>query len=249
MKKYIILALVALFSLSSCVLDDGTTRDPNKANEVLVRKVISSLSPTLRNVKYILYADAVVEGRESDAKFIKSHYFPNATIETADDKITITESLSNNQSMQSVVTTGGVKLTEGGSWTLEEVSGDKTILVGTYTGVQGAECTFTTTYTNGKEESEDYSVKILYSLVSNGIKMKVWGAGDMELKRSYTMSFTIDDNNPLIHYYSNTGGSRDTFYYINYFGGAMNIAYTDLVDNTSREVNILFDDDGDHIYN
>ena len=114
MKRYIsilVVALVALFTATSCQLDSGTTPRPNKANQLLWNRVSEALTGQQEHLQMVVWLNDYICGaewsdiyqplimEEQEGVYILNHSVPA-------DYITYR------------ITTNGKRLDEGGEWIL-----------------------------------------------------------------------------------------------------------------------------------
>ena len=237
-----------LLGLNSCVISEGTERNPDKQNDLLYRQVVENvISSTLEHVRYAAYAEERLTGNTEDAEFIKSLYFPDAAVTVGEQEIKIVFYPGERYTYTYIIVTNGERLADGAIWTLEESYGDDDYqVIDTFTGIKGEERTVLPDndllghfYYYGDAET---NIKATYSIDKPGKRMKadVSGVGEVGEEKSYRTSFTIDKDKPLLHIMPNQGS---------YFAsGEVNVLYEDFVENTTHEVSIIIQGDGSHIY-
>ena len=189
MKRYIFAALVALLSFTSCVIESGYTPEKssvgrllyNQANKILYQHAIAYST-------YIIYADAILNDDTAAIDILKRDLFANFYTEILEDGVRIAHT---NGSV--TVNTGGKALTEGGVWRLFLY--DHTNATYTCTGVVGQQRTFTVSNTN---EIESVNITVSYRVSEdNKILLSFSGEG-MRNMNNYTLSFNINDEDPIV---------------------------------------------------
>lgn len=191
MKRYIFAAILALLSLSSCVVEEGYTPDKDNSARVLYNEAKDILHQyAIVYTEHIIYADALLRGDAEVADIIKSEFFDNCHSEILADGVKTTHSTGGYV----IVKTGGKSLAEGGEWQL--FFNDDTQASYTCTGIVGQEQCFAVNRSHGGE-----SVDVLVSYKpteDNDIFISISGEGHQTTDR-YALDFSINEDTPLVY--------------------------------------------------
>ena len=162
MKRYITLALLALVSLTSCKVGDGTEPNPNGSKDVLWQRVYLSIYGAYNTSYWAICGDAILSGDEQTLAIVENNCQVDIDkVEVTDNEIILRENiLYSNRSYRLV--TRGKKLSEGAIWQLyndvTSLSGSKSQLLATFNGKEGVERCFSVKNTSNESEiASDFS--------------------------------------------------------------------------------------------
>lgn len=114
MRKYIsilIVALVAIFMATSCQLESGTEPNPNKANQILWRRVEIALNGQYEHVQMVAWLNDHIIGT------VWSETYEPIEVSEKEGVYTFGYTMSGDYySTTYRINTGGKKLNEGGEW-------------------------------------------------------------------------------------------------------------------------------------
>jgi hypothetical protein len=228
MRRYILAALVALFSFTSCIIDDGYTPDEKNSNRALDYEVCNFIeAKTMSHVQPFICADALLRGDELMLSVVLHNYLSGYTAVVEGNNVKI----QHNQSAATdyyLVCTDGKPLSEGGVWTLHGYYGLYNSKRSTCTGVAGEQCAFTIRdEVNTQWDNYVFNSTIRYSMTElNELQIALCGNGRRDYA-SYYYSYNIDEQTPLIY-------KDDDIY--SPISGALTAAYHDL--DSGRDVKI-----------
>ena len=194
MKRYILVAIVALLGLTSCVIESGNTPAEDAAAKRLYYTASNMLElHAIAHCPKIIYADALIREDAAAIEILKKDEFNNYTTEIGEDGVKIIHA---NGTM--TVKTGGKALEEGGVWQLFFY--DNTYPTYTCTGVVGQQRAFTVMST---KSDESVNVSVSYRVAEdNNIFISFSGSG-LKDNDDYSLSFSIDEQSPITYRHKN----------------------------------------------
>ena len=114
MRKYIsilVVALVALFMATSCQLESGTEPNPNKANQLLWRRVETALNGQYEHAQMVVWLNDYMIGE------VWSETYKPIEVSENEGVYTFSYTMSGDYYATTYrINTGGKKLNEGGEW-------------------------------------------------------------------------------------------------------------------------------------
>lgn len=114
MRKYIsilVVALVAIFMATSCQLESGTEPNPNKANQLLWRRVETALNGQYEHAQMVVWLNDHMIGT------VWSETYKPIEVSENDGVYTFGYTMSGDYYATTYrINTGGKKLNEGGEW-------------------------------------------------------------------------------------------------------------------------------------
>ena len=235
MKKYIILAVVALLGFTSCELSPDGAINYNGPNRVITRSVRENLSIVLDLSKYAILADAVFYGDEAQQKIVKSKLFNDKKVEYKNNTLYIYHNNYYN------IVTIDAQTADNVALKLERVyDGVKSHTVNFYT-VDGVErCYKIDNYQVLHTQNTVFNNYISYEVAESGVVSKLWGSGVINSQNGdYTLSFSIDESKHIV----TTNGSINS-----YDSGVIDIKYKDLIDNKNLNFLTRFDKGQEYYY-
>lgn len=228
MKRYIIVALLALVCSTSCLLDDGSEPDVNRPYKVIYEnKAGMPVYLAQTYAWYFIVADTFLYGNEEEQAAIKSRY-DELVVEPIEGGLVISKAKSDSYT----VTTDGKKLSEGGLLSLYRGTATKELT--TAIGVEGRAKTFCLQYDSDNVYNKlDFDIFVSY----NYPVVSLYGSSLLQDPNGeYNIDVTIDSTTPLM--YRDKKGSRgfDT--------GVVDVVYRDLVDGTSKSFTVEYTQGG-----
>lgn len=232
MKKFVILAVMALVALTSCEVDGGTRRD--EGQRLLAGKVSESIEAILSYSKYLVYADLMLRDQKSTAEQMWSNE-RNSVEMIADGDVVELKIINGLSHIESYfINTMGRTLYEGAVWSLSHKKDGKVTELFTFTGVEGKErcLTFNGEFDLSNREKVKHQLEFKYKDINSWYStfdIVVNGTGSVTEVGQYSIDFEIDERDPLLF--------RKSYYsYYNVHDGSLNMKYRDIVENKSREV-------------
>ena len=114
MRKYIpilVVAFVALFMATSCQLESGTEPNPNKANQLLWRRVETALNGQYEHAQMVAWLNDYMIGE------VWSETYEPIEVSEKEGVYTFSYTMSGDYHATTYrINTGGKKLNEGGEW-------------------------------------------------------------------------------------------------------------------------------------
>lgn len=226
MKRYIIVALLALVCSTSCLLDSGSDPDMNRSKRIIYNdRAVHPIYQAQTYAWYFVVADTFLYGSEEEQAAIKSSYDDELMVEAIEGGIRISRDDSRSYY---TVTTDGKKLSEGGLWSL--TSGTATKLIVTATGIEGSDKTFCLQYNaNSTYDKVDMDMVVSY----NYPVVSLYGSSLLQDPNGeYSIDVTIDGTTPLVY--------SDKIDYMGFESGVVDVVYRDLVDGTSKSFSVEY---------
>lgn len=199
MKRYIFAALVALFSLTSCIVDDGYRPSKDNSSRVIYNQTTNYIyNNCTESAAYIIYADALLRGDTAVVDVLKGLFFGNYTATIDGNDVVITP--QNSKYYYYTVKTDGKPLAEGGVWSVV-YHGYSTNPQNTCTGIVGENCAFTAQceYTD-MFDSKVFNHTLRYAITEdNSLAITLAGSGKLRDVNNYTIEYQIDAQNPFVY--------------------------------------------------
>ena len=194
MKRYILVALVAMLGITSCVIESGYTPNEDAAARTLYNRANDMLfMHAIAHCPKIIYADALIREDAAAIEILKKDEFDNYTTEIGEDGVKI---IHVNGTM--TVKTGGKRLEEGGVWQLYFYDNDYASY--TCTGIAGQQRSFTVISSN---ENDSVNITVSYRVTEDkNIFITLVGEGLRDMK-DYTLRFKIKEEDPIIFRHPN----------------------------------------------
>lgn len=198
MKRYIFAALVALFSLTSCIVDDGYRPSKDNSSKLIYQQTTNFIyNNCTESVAYVIYADALLRGDAATADVVKGLFFSNYTATINGNDVVITPQTSTYYYF--TVKTDGKPLVEGGVWSVYYNFAREPRI--TCTGIVGENGAFSV-----QSEYSDYFDTLIinhtlrYAITEdNSLVITLVGSGKLRDVNSYTIEYQIDAQNPLVY--------------------------------------------------
>lgn len=194
MKKYILVAILALLGLTSCVIESGYTPKEDDAAKTLYNRANDMLyMHAIAYAPYMIYADALLRDDAEAIDILKRDLYDNYFTEILEDGVKI---IHINGYVK--IKTGGKRLEEGGVWQLYFYDND--YVAYTCTGVVGQQRSFTVMSTN---ENDSVNINVSYRVTEGkDIQITFTGDGQRDMK-DYTLRFNIKEEDPIIFRHKN----------------------------------------------
>ncbi len=194
MKKYILVALVALLGLTSCVIESGYTPKEDAAARTLYNRANDMLfMHAIAYAPYMIYADALLREDAEAVEILKAEEFSQFTAEILEDGVRLAHVNGSTK-----VKTGGKRLEEGGVWQLFFYDNDYASY--TCTGIAGQQRSFTVISSN---ENDSVNMTVSYRVTEDkNIFITLVGEGLRDMK-DYTLRFNIKEEDPIIFRHKN----------------------------------------------
>ena len=198
MRRSIFAAIMALFCLTSCVLDDGHTPNYDNSSKLIYDYATNTIyNKCTQNVAEVIYTDALLRGDSETADIVKELFFSKYTTTIEGNNILIIP--STDTYYYTTIKTDGKPLSEGGQWSVYINIERNPRLV--CKGIVGENCAFRV-----QNEYSDYSdSKILdhtlrYAVTEDkSLAITVVGSGEINDVNNFKMQYQIDDQNPLVY--------------------------------------------------
>ena len=114
MKRYILVAIVAMLGLTSCVIGSGYTPNEDAAARTLYNRANDMLyMHAIAYAPYMIYADALLREDAEAVEILKTEEFSQYTAEILEDGVRLAHVNGSTK-----VKTGGKRLEEGSVWQL-----------------------------------------------------------------------------------------------------------------------------------
>lgn len=194
MKRYILVAILALLGLTSCVIESGYTPKEDAAARTLYNRANDMLyMHAIAYAPYMIYADALLRDDAEAIDILKRDLYDNYFTEILEDGVKI---IHINGYVK--IKTGGKRLEEGGVWQLYFYDND--YVAYTCTGVVGQQRSFTVMSTN---ENDSVNINVSYRVTEDkNIFITLVGEGLRDMK-DYTLRFNIKEEDPIIFRHKN----------------------------------------------
>jgi hypothetical protein len=148
MRRYIIVALLALAMAVGCKIEDGTKPQVDGGKRVLWTATYAKVYNCYCCGHYAIFAEALLADNQelAAAANVVLEFDNRLKVEIEPDRVVLTKELSAYDKQIYTITTNGKKLSEGGIWTIHfkhstNGNGQDTLLA-TITGTQGSEGVF-----------------------------------------------------------------------------------------------------------
>ena len=238
MRNFIktLVALVALLVATSCEFNGGTSPNPNRANELLWRKVESAMSEVNTLVKAVMHLNDIMLNRENISTLYDAY-----RLEEDNGVYTIAYGTLDYTYITYRIVTGGMRLDEGGEWDIYLKYGQHMnfVKIGSATGVADEVNSFAVKFDSSNLHLYDYEyavesdVKYRYNEIVERLEVEYTntnGAVSNSLKalNSYLIEFSTLE--PIL-------------YTLSIEQGKVYILYKDLVEHTSRDVTVVVNTD------
>ena len=226
MRRYIFAALVAIFTLTSCVVEDGYKPNKDNSSKLIYQHTTSFIyNKCTEYAVYVIYADALLRGDAATADVVKELFFSDYTATINGNDVVITPQTSTYYYF--TVKTDGKPLAEGGVWSVYyNLAREPRI---TCTGIVGENGAFSV-----QSEYSDYfdTLIIDHTLryvidAENTLAITVTGSGEFRDAFNYTIEYQIDAQNPLVYKGDNLSNPA---------AGTINIDYLDENTGYSKSV-------------
>lgn len=219
-----IVLLAVMLTLSSCVLQDATSRDDSLGKHRIAYHVVQVFNYAYDYAPFALYAELALSGRASEATVVKSHYFDKAIITIEESKVLF--KIPNNSYYNTLqLITEGEQLSDGAVWKLLSSGSEP---VATFVGFDGVDDEFIIHYKRNNYQSGQMEAYALMDCEVNPssrkITTRILGEGRMEKESSFRVDFGIDEDCPLVRF-----TPRDS-----YEDGRIYMVYKDLVTSKSK---------------
>lgn len=230
MKRYVIVAVAALLSLTACTIDSGYRPDHNQAYYLIHSQFNTHLDEAKTYANYAIVAQTLLGGSATDFAYVKSALLGGREAVAEQGRVVF----SYNNKNYCIITTGDKMLSEGGQWTLEQVASDGQLsLVASFTGVEGKSGEFNCVYMGRRGMSLTTTHKYIVSPApSRAVYVDMWGSGQIVVADEYTIDFTISSDNPLRY---------DDYYMWGYISGEIAVLYKDIVEGSTRDFSVVYD--------
>lgn len=201
MKRYILVAILALMTLVGCKVGEGTERDPNGSKKMLWHRVYSSVYSAYYYGNFAVYSDIVLSNNKEALEVMKESFLlsDNYSVKVFEDKVVLRENISTYTYTEYTIETKGKRLEEGGVWVLYSerytTKGSTKKLVGTFIGKEGEKGAFSYKHTQS-DAVVNCDMSYLYSS-NNSIDVTVSCAGKEDGK-GYVIDFVTNLQAPLI---------------------------------------------------
>ena len=219
MKKYIILAVVALLGFTSCRLSQSGIADYDGPNRVITRNIQENLRIVLEHSKYAILTDVVLSGDEQQQEIVKSKLFNDKKIEYKNDTLYI---YHNNY--YNIVTVDAQRVDKK-SIKLERIyDGVKSHTISFYIVEDDKGCFYIDNFQVLHAQKALFNNFISYEVTDKGeVVVELWGSGVIEgLNSDYSISFSIDEDEQIVT--KNCDVNK-------YESGVIDIEYKDFIDN------------------
>ena len=194
MKRYILVALVAMLGITSCVIESGYTPAEDAAARTLYNRANDMLfMHAIAYAPYMIYADALLREDAEAVEILKTEEFSQYTAEILEDGVRLAHVNGSTK-----VKTGGKRLEEGGVWQLYFYDNDYASY--TCTGIAGQQRSFTVISSN---ENDSVNITVSYRVTEDkNIFITLVGEGLRDMK-DYTLRFNIKEEDPIIFRHKN----------------------------------------------
>ena len=194
MKRYILVALVAMLGITSCVIESGYTPNEDAAARTLYNRANDMLfMHAIAYAPYMIYADALLREDAEAVEILKTEEFSQYTAEILEDGVRLAHVNGSTK-----VKTGGKRLEEGGVWQLYFYDNDYASY--TCTGIAGQQRSFTVISSN---ENDSVNITVSYRVTEDkNIFITLVGEGLRDMK-DYTLRFNIKEEDPIIFRHKN----------------------------------------------
>ncbi|MBQ9962465.1 MAG: hypothetical protein IJO90_03760 [Alistipes sp.] len=230
MKRYVIIAVAALLSLTACTIESGYRPDQNQAYYLIHSQFNTHLDEAKTYANYAIVAQTLLGGSATDFAYVKSALLGGREAVAEQGRVVF----SYNNKNYCIITTGDKMLSEGGQWTLEQVASDGQLsLVASFTGVEGKSHEFNCVYMGRRGLSLTTTHKYIVSPApSRAVYVDMWGSGQIVVADEYSIDFTISSDNPLRY---------DDYYMWGYISGEIAVLYKDFVEGSTRDFSVVYD--------
>ena len=117
MRRSIFAAIMALFCLTSCVLDDGHTPNYDNSSKLIYDYATNTIyNKCTQNAAEVIYADALLRGDSETADIVKELFFSKYTTTIEGNNILIVPNIDTYY--YTTIKTDGKPLSEGGQWSV-----------------------------------------------------------------------------------------------------------------------------------
>lgn len=194
MKRYILVAIVAMLGLTSCVIGSGYTPNEDAAARTLYNRANDMLyMHAIAYAPYMIYADALLREDAEAVEILKTEEFSQYTAEILEDGVRLAHVNGSTK-----VKTGGKRLEEGSVWQLFFYDNDYASY--TCTGIAGQQRSFTVISSN---ENDSVNITVSYRVTEDkNIFITLVGEGLRDMK-DYTLRFNIKEEDPIIFRHPN----------------------------------------------
>ena len=230
MKRYFILVLVALISLSGCKFSDGTEIDPNGGKRTIWINTYANLLESINGIsgRVVIYAASALSADKELQTLIEESYFKGKYskygVEVSGNSVVITTDVGKTK-----VITDGKSFADGGVWQMYSIS---TTSTGESVDIPKVICygagenrfTYSRTVKSG-DKTTTVETEVSYTKADGKVSLTIIGTG-CEAGENYTIDFSSQLPNPIVF----TNDLLDC--------GEVDIVYTDLENKTNRSFSV-----------
>ena len=201
MKKYILLCMVALWSLTGCKIAEGGSPGDNRSNRIVTNHVLGAINNmgAVRYAHYAIYTEALLSGDEQLCAVLKERWFAGASITLEQDQVRFV-----SQKYHSCYTlqTQGKLLSEGATWRLSYANNfGREQDMATFVGIEGQTSQYRHSYQGeGDDEKHRFDLMVAYEVVGLDSQVVINCRGNGRIQEAdgeYTIDFAIDEEHPL----------------------------------------------------
>lgn len=207
MKGYIFTILLALTTLTSCVIDDGDNRQPIDVGIYVAKVALSSYKNDVSSdVAHALIADWYLSAGD---ELIREKYLDEYNVEYSEGVVNIIKTLSYSGPRTVVsFTTDGKLLSEGGTWVMNGYTG----CVITIASVGDGKYRYTA-LAEGRVIDYDVDVELISRDIDNGLRFGMDGGiyfevSDYNNSETRNVLFTSDIKEQLVFHVTDKYNSR-----------------------------------------
>lgn len=198
MRRYIFAAIVALFSLTSCIVDDGYTPSTDNSSKMIYQRTTGFIYEMCTMCAgEVIYADALLRGDSATAEVVRELFFKDYTATINGNDVVLIPNTNTYYYM--TIKTDGKPLAQGGQWSvyLNVMRNPRLVCK----GVIGENGAFRVQSENTNiSNSNIYDHTLRYTITEGrSLAITVVGSGEIRDVKNFTMQYRIDDQKPLVY--------------------------------------------------
>lgn len=201
MKKYILLCMVALWSLTGCKLEEGGSPGDDRSNRIVTNHVLGAINNmgAVQYGHYAIYADALLNGDEALCAALKERWFAVETITLEEDQLRF---VTSKYGLCYTLQTQGKLLSEGATWRLSYANNfGREQDMATFVGIEGEMCQYRhSCQREGDDEKHRIDLMVAYEVVGLDSQVVINCRGNGRIQEedgAYSIDFAIDEEHPL----------------------------------------------------
>lgn len=201
MKKYILLCMVALWSLTGCKIDEGGSPGDDRSNRIVTNHVLGAINQmgAVWYGHYTIYTEALLSGEEALCAVLKERWFAGESITLEQDQVRF---VSQKYHSYYTLQTQGKLLSEGATWQLSYAGNfDRAKNLATFVGIEGQMRQYRHSYQGeGDDEEHRIDLMVAYEVVGSDYQVVINHRGNGRIEEEdgeYSIDFAIDEEHPL----------------------------------------------------